>query len=63
MILKQCEDAAAAAGFGEAELLATLAGHELFGRCGYRVVEPVSEIRGGITVALLRMRKTLLTPN
>lgn len=63
MILKRCEDDAAAAGFGEAELLATLAGHELFGRCGYRVVEPVPEISGGIKVPLLRMRKTLFTPN
>lgn len=62
-ILKHCEDAAAAAGFGEAELLATMAGHELFGRSGYRVVEPVAETRGGIAVPLLRMRKALPLPH
>lgn len=59
MILKHCERSAAAAGFREGELLATLAGHELFRRCGYRVVEPVSELRGGVSVPLLRMRKPL----
>jgi GNAT superfamily N-acetyltransferase len=60
MILKRCEESAVAAGFNEAELLATLAGHELFKRSGYHVLEPAPEVRAGIMVPLLRMRKNLV---
>jgi GNAT superfamily N-acetyltransferase len=60
LILKLCEDAAAAAGFRRATMMATMAGVPLYSACGYRAVEPphVAEI-DGVRVPLLRMDKDL----
>ncbi|MBX9883260.1 MAG: GNAT family N-acetyltransferase [Sphingomonas sp.] len=59
LILATCEAAAAARGFRAAELMATLSGARLYAVAGYSVVEPVSAEVEGVTVPLLRMRKTL----
>lgn len=59
MLLACCEAAAAAAGFRRVELMATLAGRELFRRCGYRDVEAVEEVRDGVAIPLVRMGKEL----
>ncbi|SUJ19304.1 Acetyltransferase (GNAT) family [Sphingomonas paucimobilis] len=40
MILARCEDAARAAGFRRAEMMATLAGEPLYRACGYEPIEP-----------------------
>ncbi|GER07149.1 acetyltransferase [Iodidimonas muriae] len=62
-ILKASEDAARAAGFKRAEMMATLAGVPLYERCGYQVIEKVqSPLAGGVdgmSVPLLRMGKAL----
>jgi len=59
LILKLCEEAARKEGFARAELMATLAGAPLYRACGYEVVEPVNDDRGGVPVPLLRMRKII----
>jgi len=58
-ILELCEAAAAAEGFAAVELMATLAGHELYSRCGYQPVEQIVDDRGGAPVPLIRMRKAI----
>lgn len=59
-ILDACEAAALAAGFGEAEMMATLAGEPLYRACGYAVIERVQAAPvGGVAVPLVRMRKKL----
>lgn len=58
-ILTACEDAARAAGFRSAELMATLAGVPLYTACGYVPVEKIVDGRGGASVPLVRMRKAL----
>ncbi|GER00455.1 acetyltransferase [Iodidimonas gelatinilytica] len=62
-ILKVSEDAARAAGFKRAEMMATLAGVPLYERCGYQVIEKVQSTPAGgvdgISVPLLRMGKAL----
>ena len=60
LILARCEAAAAARGFRTVELMATLSGARLYATAGYEVVEPVTAAGGGVTVPLLRMRKTLV---
>lgn len=60
MILTACEDAARAAGFGSAELMATLSGEPLYVRCGYRAIEAVSVEGGPVAVPLIRMRRSLV---
>ena len=57
LILAECEQAAFAAGFRHAELMATMSGKPLYLRCGYRVVEEAEAFAGGIGVPLARMRK------
>lgn len=59
MILSLCETAAAADGFGRAELMATLAGEPLYRACGYDEVERTNARVDGITVPLVRMDKIL----
>ena len=59
LILALCESAAWAEGFRRAEMMATLAGAPLYQSCGYAVIEPVTDGRGGAPVPLLRMGKTL----
>lgn len=59
-ILAACEEAAAAAGFRSAEMMATLAGEPLYRACGYRVVERVEAAPvDGVAVPLVRMAKEL----
>jgi GNAT superfamily N-acetyltransferase len=59
LILTLCEAAAREAGFGEAELMATMAGEPLYRACGYLPLEEIVDRRGGEAVPLLRMRKRL----
>ena len=59
LILSLCESAARAAGFQRVELMATLSGRALYGRCGYIDIEPVEDARGGATVPLVRMGKAI----
>ena len=59
LILALCEAAAQAEGFRRAELVATLAGEPLYRACGYAVIEPFTDARGGAPVPLLRMEKAL----
>ena len=60
MILAACEAAAAAEGFGDCELAATLAGEPLYLACGYRQIERFrAPTPAGIEVPLVRMGKRL----
>ena len=59
LILSLCEAAARAEGFGRVELAGTLSGRPLYEACGYRVIEPFEDARGGAPVPLLRMGKAL----
>jgi GNAT superfamily N-acetyltransferase len=59
LILRLCEVAARAEGFGRAELVATLAGKPLYAACGYRASERFVDVRGGAAVPLVRMAKAL----
>lgn len=60
-ILAHCEGEARAAGFGNAEMMATLAGEPLYRACGYRPIEPVSVVTAsGVAVPMMRMGKALL---
>ncbi len=54
-VLALCEAAARAAGFTQAEMMATLAGEPLYAACGYRVVERMV----GLPVPLVRMARRL----
>ena len=59
-MLRLCEDAARAAGFARAEMMATLAGEPLYAACGYRRLDvPVDMVAGGVAVPLVRMGRTL----
>jgi GNAT superfamily N-acetyltransferase len=61
LVLRLCEDAARAAGFGSATMMATMAGVPLYEACGYVQVEPVlSAAVDGIRVPLVRMEKDLV---
>ncbi|CAN5426962.1 GNAT family N-acetyltransferase [soil metagenome] len=60
MILGICEGAARAAGFGRAEMMATLAGEPLYRACGYEAIERIDKMNGsGVAVPGVRMGKTL----
>ncbi len=59
LVLGLCERAAAAEGFGRAELGGTLAGEPLYTACGYRVIERFDDARFGTPVPLVRMGKAL----
>ena len=59
LVLARCEQAARAAGFGHAELMATMSGKPLYLACGYRVVETAEAVTEGVAVPLARMRKAL----
>ncbi len=60
MVLGLCEAAAREAGFGRAEMMATMAGEPLYRAFGYRPVESVlSDPIDGVQVPLLRMEKIL----
>lgn len=55
-ILTLCEDAARAAGFRSAEMMATLAGEPLYAACGYHVVSRMTDT----PVPLVRMSRRLV---
>jgi GNAT superfamily N-acetyltransferase len=59
LILKLCEEAAAAAGFTRVELMATLAGEPLYLACGYLEIERVVNRTELGEVPLKRMGKSL----
>jgi len=60
LIMDLCENAARVAGFGKAEMMATMAGVPLYKACGYSAIEPVeASTREGIIVPLIRMGKAL----
>ncbi len=60
LVMTLCEDAARAAGFRRAEMMATLSGEPLYRACGYTPIERV-EVPGpdGVPVPLIRMGKAL----
>ncbi|MBX9884212.1 MAG: GNAT family N-acetyltransferase [Novosphingobium sp.] len=59
-IMALCEDAARAAGFTRAELMATLAGLPLYKACGFEEIEAVEATsREGVKVPIIRMGKAL----
>jgi GNAT superfamily N-acetyltransferase len=58
-VLELCEAAARAEGFSRLELMATLAGRELYSRCGYSDIEAIEDARGGAPVPLVRMGKAI----
>jgi GNAT superfamily N-acetyltransferase len=59
LILSLCEEAAKAEGFTKMELVATLSGEPLYRACGFEPYENIIDDRGGASVPLLRMRKSL----
>lgn len=60
LVLQWAERAAAAEGFGTAELAATLAGVPLYRACGWSEIEPLrSESIDGVCVPMVRMGKRL----
>jgi GNAT superfamily N-acetyltransferase len=59
LILDMCEAAAAAEGFTELELMATLSGEPLYRVAGFEPVEEVVETVEGISIPLIRMRKAV----
>lgn len=63
LVLRLCEDAARAAGFKSATMMATMAGVPLYRACGYAEAEPPITARiDGIEVPLVRMEKSLNAP-
>ncbi|MES2135777.1 MAG: GNAT family N-acetyltransferase [Pseudomonadota bacterium] len=60
LVIRLCEEAAMAAGFRKATMMATMAGVPLYAACGYDEVEPVlSAPVNGVRVPLVRMEKPL----
>lgn len=59
LILSLCEESARSEGFKKVELMATLAGEQLYRACGYELCERLMDDRGGVAVPLLRMSKQL----
>jgi hypothetical protein len=59
MILARCEAAAAAEGFRELELMATMAGRPLYAAAGSVDVEPANVDADGIPIPVVIMRKSI----
>lgn len=60
LVMTLCEEAARAAGFARAEMMATLSGEPLYRACGYTPIERVEAVGpDGVTVPLIRMGKPL----
>lgn len=59
LVMALCEEAARAAGFARAELMATLSGEPLYRACGYTPIERVTATADGVAVPLIRMGKAL----
>jgi GNAT superfamily N-acetyltransferase len=61
VLLERCEAEARAHGFRAAELVATLPGHRLYSRYGYRGDERIAyPLRGGVTIEFIPMKKDRL---
>ena len=61
LVLQLCEDAARAAGFRSATMMATMAGVPLYRACGYAEAEaPIRANIDGVEVPLVRMEKRLV---
>jgi GNAT superfamily N-acetyltransferase len=59
-VLAWCENAAAAAGFGHAMLMATLAGVPLYRAAGWQAIAPITDCTTpGVPLVLWRMEKLL----
>ena len=62
LVLRLCEDAARAAGFKSATMMATMAGVPLYRACGYAEAEPpIGANIDGVEVPLVRMEKALVS--
>lgn len=60
LVMTLCEDAAHAAGFRRAEMMATLSGEPLYRACGYEPIERIAAPGpNGAQVPLIRMGKAL----
>ena len=60
LVLQLCEDAARAAGFRSATMMATMAGVPLYRACGYAEADtPITATIDGVEVPLVRMEKSL----
>lgn len=59
LVLETCEKTAARNGFKTVELMGTLSGEPLYTKYGYEVIEKTQAIANGITIPLVKMRKTL----
>jgi GNAT superfamily N-acetyltransferase len=60
LVLQLCEDAARAAGFRRATMMATMAGVPLYRACGYAEADtPITATIDGVEVPLVRMEKSL----
>ncbi|MDX6199088.1 MAG: hypothetical protein QOJ79_2239 [Actinomycetota bacterium] len=57
LVIETCEAAAASEGFATLELMATLAGRQLYEAAGFVPLEEVEDSSGGAPVPLTRMRK------
>lgn len=57
LILSLCESAAAAEGFTRLELMSTLSGEPLYTAYGFRPVERLEDVTGGVPVPIVRMEK------
>jgi len=62
LILSLCESAAAAEGFTELELISTMSGQPLYSAFGFRPIEETRYSTAGISVPLIRMGKTIESP-
>ena len=61
LVMALCEEAARAAGFRRAEMMATLSGEPLYRACGYAAIEHVAAPGpNGVAVPLIRMGKALV---
>ncbi|RAK52438.1 GNAT family N-acetyltransferase [Phenylobacterium deserti] len=60
LILRLCEQAAAAEGFSRLELMGTLSGAPLYESYGFQAIERIVDARGGAPVPLLRMGKQII---
>src|SRR6266498_4322515 len=57
LVLSLCERAAAAEGFTRLELMSTLSGEPLYTAYGFRPLERLTDVTGGVPVPLVRMEK------
>jgi GNAT superfamily N-acetyltransferase len=63
LVLRLCEQAAAAEGFARMELVATMAGEPLYRACGYQEIERLEAgTAAGVGVPLVRMAKPISRP-